>query len=72
MAEKTVTELWQELKESCEKTNTRLSGMEYLVKNYYMETLDWSERQALEYALSLFHNGTIQEIKLLGQDGEEI
>ena len=54
MAEKTVTELWQELKEICEKTNTRLSGMEYLVKNYYMQTLDWSERQALEYAISLF------------------
>ena len=72
MAEKTVAELWQELKDTCEKTNTRLFGMEYLVKNYYMKSLGWDEEKALEYAISLFHNGTIQEIKLLGKDGEEI
>lgn len=72
MAEKTVAELWQELKDTCEKTNTRLSGMEYLVKNYYMKSLGWDEEKALEYAISLFHNGTIQEIKLLGKDDEEI
>ncbi len=72
MAEKTVEKLWQELIETCEKTNTRLSGMEFLVKKYYMETLGWTEQKALEYTLELFHNGTIQEIKLLGQDGEEI
>lgn len=72
MSEKTIAELWQELKDTCERTNTRLSGMEYLVKNYYMESLGWDEKKALEYALSLFHNGAIEQIKLLGRDGEEI
>ena len=42
MAVKTVEELKQELKEMCEKTDTRISGMEYLIK-YYMETLHWTE-----------------------------
>lgn len=72
MTNKTIAQLWQELKDTCEKTNTRLTGMEHLVKEYYMKQLGWDEQKALEYAISLFHNGTIQEIKLLGKDGEEI
>lgn len=71
MAEKTVNELRAELKEICEKTNTRLSGMEFLV-DYYIKSLEWSEERALEYAIGLFHNGTITQIKLIGKDGEEI
>lgn len=72
MTKKTIAQLWQELKDTCKKTNTRLTGMEHLVKEYYMKQLGWDEQKALEYAISLFHNGTIQEIKLLGKDGEEI
>jgi len=68
---KTVNELRQELKETCEKTNTRLSGMEFLVK-YYMESLHWREVDAIEYALGLFKNGTITQIKLIGKDGKEL
>lgn len=68
---KTVIELRRELKETCEKTNTRLSGMEFLVR-YYMESLHWDEAAAIEYALGLFRNGTIAEIKLIGKDGKEI
>ena len=68
---KTVAELRQELKEACEKTDTRLSGMEFLVK-YYMESLHWEENHAIEYALGLFKNGTITQIKLIGKDGEEL
>jgi len=71
MAEKTVEELRAELKEICEKTNTRLSGMEFLV-DYYKKSLGWTEKQAIEYAIGLFHNGTITQIKLIGKDGKEL
>ena len=68
---KTVNELKTELKEICEKTDTKLSGMEFLV-DYYIKSLGWTEARALEYAIGLFHNGTITQIKLIGKDGEEI
>lgn len=68
---KTINELKAELKEICEKTNTRISGMEYLIK-YYMDSLHWTEEKAYEYAIELFHNGTIQEIKIIGKDGTEL
>lgn len=54
-----------------QKTNTSFSGMEYLVK-YYISDLHWSEEKAIEYAIGLFHDGTIREIKLLNSDGEEL
>lgn len=62
-------ELKQELKEMCEKTDTRISGMEYLIK-FYMESLHWTEGEAITYAIDLFKNGTIQQIRLIGKDGE--
>ena len=68
---KTVNELKTELKEICEKTDTKLSGMEFLV-DYYIKSLGWTEARALEYTIGLFHNGTITQIKLIGKDGEEI
>lgn len=71
MAEKTVDELRVELKAACEKYETRYSGMEYLV-NYYIKSLNWTEKEALEYALKLFHDGTITQIKLIGKDGNEL
>ena len=66
-----VKELREQLKEICEKTDTKLSGMEYLV-NYYINQLNWSEEKAIEYAIGLFHNGTIRQIKLLNSNGEEL
>lgn len=66
-----IEELKQELERICKQTNTRLSGMEYLIK-YYIESLGWSEERAYEYSIGLFHNGTIQQIKLIGKDGKEI
>ena len=66
-----VEELKKELEEICIKTDTRLSGMEYLVK-YYIESNGWSEEKSYEYAIGLFHNGTIEQIKLFGKDGEEL
>lgn len=71
MSNKTVEELRTELKDTCEKYETRYSGMEYLVK-HYMKSLKWTEKEALEYALKLFHDGTITQIKLIGKDGNEL
>jgi hypothetical protein len=71
MANKTVERLRTELKETCEKHNTRLSGMEYLV-NYYIKSLNWTEKEALQYAVDLFKNGTIEQIKFIGNDGKPI
>ena len=59
------------LAEICKKTNTRLSGIERLIR-YYMESLDWTEEESYRYAIGLFLNGTINQIKILGKDGEEI
>ena len=67
----TVDELRKKLEKTCIETNTRISGMEFLI-NYYIKDLGWSEEQALQYAIDLFHNGTIQQIKIIGKDGEEL
>ncbi len=45
--------------------------MEILIDNY-IKTLGWSEEQAYEYALGLFHDGAITQIKMYGKDGEEL
>ena len=57
--------------EMCEKSDASLSGMNYLV-DYYIESLGWSEKEAVDYAIGLFRNGTIREIKLFGKDGKEL
>lgn len=61
----------KQLYEMCDKTNTSRSGMDYLV-NYYIASLSWSEEEACKYALSLFRDGTITQIKLIGRDGKEL
>lgn len=61
----------EQLYKLCDETNTSRSGMDYLV-NYYISSLGWSEEKAVEYAISLFHNGTITQIKLIGKDGKEL
>lgn len=52
-----MNEFRKKLYEMCDKTNTRKSGIDFLV-NYYIESLHWSEEEACKYALSLFKNGT--------------
>lgn len=69
--EKKIDELRRELYEHCDKTETSRKGIEYLV-NYYIHSLGWTEEAALIYAIGLFHNDTIRQIKLFGKDGEEI
>lgn len=66
-----MSEFRKKLYEMCDKTNTRKSGIDFLV-NYYIESLHWSEDEACKYALSLFKNGIIQNIKLIGKDGQEL
>lgn len=60
-----------ELYKICDETNTSRSGMDYLV-DYYINSLGWSEEEAVKYAIELFKNGTIREIKLIGKDGKEL
>ena len=61
----------KQLYEMRDKTNTSRTGMDYLV-NYYIKSLGWNEEAACKYALSLFHDGTITQIKLIGKDGKEL
>jgi hypothetical protein len=71
MAEKTIEDLRQELKEMCERTNTSLSGIEFLIK-YYLESFKWTEAESINYAIGLFKNETIEQIKFIGKDGKPI
>ena len=64
-------EVRKQLYEMCDKTNTSRTGMDHLV-NYCIKSLGWSEEEACKYALSLFHDGTITQIKLIGKDGKEL
>ena len=57
----------EDLKEICEQTNTSFSGIKKLIE-YYEKSLHWSKDEAIAYAISLFNNGTIDQIKVLGQD----
>ena len=61
----------KQLYEMCDKTNTSRTGMNHLV-SYYIKSLGWNEEEACKYALSLFHDGTITQIKLIGKDGKEL
>lgn len=53
------------LLETCKRTKTSVEGMEKLVE-YYIRSLGWSEKKANEYALTLFEDGTIEKIKVIG------
>ena len=64
-------EVRKQLYEMCDKTNTSRTGMDYLV-NYYIKSLGWNEEEACKYALSLFYDRTITQIKLIGKDGKEL
>lgn len=66
-----IKELKEKLYKICEETNTRKSGIDYLV-NYYIRSLGWSEEKAIKHAIGLFHNGTIRQIKLFGKEGKEL
>lgn len=64
-------DLREELYKLCDETNTRRSGIDFLL-NYYINNLGWSEETAIQHAIDLFHNGAITQIKIMGKDGKEI
>lgn len=58
----------KKLKELCEAKDTKIQGVEYLIK-YYQKSLDWTEQQAIEYVLKLFEDGTIDAIMVISKKG---
>ena len=60
-----------ELDRICDETKTSKKGIRCLV-DHYVESLGWSESEAIGYAIGLFENGTIEKIKAIGESGKEI
>ena len=56
------------LNELIKRTDTSSKGIELLI-DYYIKTLGWSKEQAVEYAIRLFENGTIDSIKVINGKG---
>ncbi|HHV14396.1 MAG TPA: hypothetical protein GXX66_01970 [Acholeplasmataceae bacterium] len=57
-------ELKAKLYKLVDDTNTSRKGIDYLV-NYYIHSLGWSEDEAIKYAIKLFEDGVIDEIKVI-------
>lgn len=56
------------LNELIKKTDTSFEGINLLI-DYYIKSLGWSEEQAVEYAIGLFEDGTIDSIKVINGKG---
>lgn len=56
------------LNELIKRTDTSSKGIELLI-DYYIKSLGWSKEQAVEYAIGLFENGTIDSIKVINRKG---
>ena len=52
----------------CKAKVAKIQGIEHLIK-YYQKSLGWSEQQAIEYALKLFEDGTIDSIIVISKKG---
>ena len=61
-----VEELRKQLILLIESRGQTIKNYESLLK-YYQTQLGWSEEQALKYVISLFGNGTMDEIIALGK-----
>ncbi len=57
-------ELKVKLYKLVDDTNTSRKGIDFLV-NYYIQSLGWSEDDSLRYAIKLFEDGVIDEIKVI-------
>ncbi len=66
-----LSDLKAELDRLCDETKTSRKGIRCLV-DYYIESLGWSETEAVKYTIGLFENGTIEKIKVIGKSGKEI
>lgn len=58
----------EKLKELCKAKDTKIQGVEYLIK-YYQKSLGWTEQQAIEYVLKLFEDCTIDAIMAISKKG---
>lgn len=56
------------LNELITKTDTSFEGINLLI-DYYIKSLGWSKEQAVEYAIGLFEDGTIDSIKVINGKG---
>lgn len=56
------------LNELIKKTDTSFEGINLLI-DYYIKSLGWSKEQAVEYAIGLFEDGTIDAIKVINGKG---
>ncbi|WP_264230096.1 hypothetical protein [Acholeplasma laidlawii] len=56
------------LNELIKKTDTSFEGINLLI-DYYIKSLGWSKEQAVEYAIGLFEDGTIDFIKVINGKG---
>ena len=61
-----VEELRKQLILLIESRGQTMKNYESLLK-YYQTSLGWSEEQALKYVISMFDNGTMDEIIALGK-----
>ena len=61
-----VEELRKQLLILIESRGQTIKNYESLLK-YYQTQLGWSEEQALKYVISMFDNGTMDEIIALGK-----
>lgn len=59
-------ELKVKLYKLVDDTNTSRKGIDFLV-NYYIQSLGWSEDEAIKYAVKLFEDGVIDEIKVINE-----
>ena len=58
----------EKLKRLCDEHNTSIKAMEILIKMYIEKGM--TKKEAIENCISLFENGTIAQIKMLGPEGE--
>ena len=58
----------QKLIELCKAKGAKIQGTEHLIE-YYQKALGWSEPQAVEYAIKLFEDGTIDSIMVISKEG---
>lgn len=65
-----VEELKKQLMLLIESRGQTIKNYESLLK-YYQTQLGWSEEQALKYVISMFDNGTMDEIIALGKGDKE-
>lgn len=56
------------LNELIKKTETSSKSID-LLTDYYIKSLGWSRKQAVEYAIELFEDGTIDAIKVINGKG---